>query len=112
MNLYKALQLIGFTKSNEPRKLERRGFWVKLEFKSDITYWHVGFNLESKRYEGEKRALHALVLYGALSKEDLAILIQLGYDKAKEELANYDKTKKRAEKLETKILKEFEKRLH
>lgn len=98
LTLYQALLQIGFSKqpdSDSKHTLARDDLWVSLRI-GDRAHWYVPTPLGIKDYHTERQALHALVLYQLLSRNDLEKLASIEYEPAKDELLKFDKTLQRS----------------
>ena len=100
LTLFKALKYIGF-KSTKSREISRGNVTVSLKI-GHRSHWYVSTPLGSRDYQGQRQALHALVLYKLISKEDLQKLADLEYEPAVRELESLEGTAKRSINMITK----------
>lgn len=90
LTLFKALRYVGF-ESRGSRTIGRGNVNMTLR----IGYWAhylITTPLGIQDYKSQKRALHALIGYRLVNRDDVEKMAELGYDHAKEELVIFDKT--------------------
>lgn len=86
--------LVGFIKEGKGH-LRRGG--VTVEFKMGYEpHWWINTPGGSKQYGSQGQALHALVLYRMITRQDLEKMAGFGFNQAKKELETYGKTAERA----------------
>jgi hypothetical protein len=98
VSLFEALRVVGF-RNIEPRHLKRGRAEISVRF-GNGAHWYVNTPYGTKDYrDPQKAALHAMVLYKLLNRDDLIKMSEFGFLPAKEELENLQKTNYRALKL-------------
>jgi hypothetical protein len=90
LTLYKALRYVGF-ESRGPRTIGRGNVTMSLRI-GDRPHYYTTTPLGIADYQSQRKALHALIGYRLIHKNDLEKMASLGYAHAKEELSIYDKT--------------------